>query len=326
MLKIKTTNLKPCNPNASEEVKSVLKYLSDISGKGIITGQHTQTMVQKELRYIEEVTGKLPALVGFELLAYSPNINYSDAGEDCLVEVEENKNTIDMAWDWALNKRGLVTFTWHWFSPLGGRDKSFYTEHTEYDAAKAVQEGTPEYHALISDMDAMAELLKPFAEKRIPILWRPFHEADGTWFWWGSKGPEVARQLYLIMFERYTKVHQLNNLIWIWNSPVVEGYVGDDVTDVISQDFYPEKHNHTDLRNEFEKLVSITPTTKIVAIGEIGVIPSVTMLSESHVPWAWYMTWSKDFGSTDLWNSKEELQMMYGHYYAITLDKLPQLY
>lgn len=319
-------NAKPCNPNATEEVKAVMNYLSDISGKGLITGQHTQTMVQKELRYIEKVTGKLPALCGFELLAYSPNINYGDASEECLIEVEENKNTLDMAWDWALNKGGLVTFTWHWFSPLGGRDKSFYTEHTDFDASKAIEEGTAEYQALISDMDAMAELLKPFAQRQIPILWRPFHEADGTWFWWGSKGPEVAKQLYLIMFERYTKVHQLNNLIWVWNSPLVEGYVGDDVTDVISQDFYPEKHNHTDLKKEFDTLVAITPASKIVAVGEIGVIPSASMLSESRVPWAWYMTWSKDFGSTDLWNTEEELRNMYGHEYAITLDKLPKLY
>ncbi len=158
MLAIK--NVIPCNPNASEEVKAVMKYLSDISGKGIITGQHTQTTIQKELRYIEEVTGKLPALCGFELLAYSPNINYEKSSGACLLEVEENKNTLDNAWDWALNKKGLVTFTWHWFSPFGSWDKGFYAENTTFDASKAVIEGTDEYQALLSDMDMMAEILK----------------------------------------------------------------------------------------------------------------------------------------------------------------------
>lgn len=67
----KRINPAPCNDKASNEVKAVLRYLSELSGKGMITGQHTQTTVQKELRYIEEVTGKLPALCGFELLAYS---------------------------------------------------------------------------------------------------------------------------------------------------------------------------------------------------------------------------------------------------------------
>lgn len=316
----------PCNTNAIDEVKTVLRYLNELSGKGIITGQHTQTTVQKELRYIEENTGLLPALCGFELLAYSPGINYSDLSEECLLEVEENKDTLTNALDWALNKRGLITFTWHWFSPFGSRDKGFYTENTTFDASRAVIEGTEEYKALIADMDHMADLLKIFQEKRIPILWRPFHEAEGEWFWWGAKGPKVAKQLYRIMYERYTNVHNLNNLIWVWNSPTPEGYVGDDVCDIISRDLYPPKHTHTDLKKEFNELIKITDTTKLTALGEIGVLPSIPMLSESRIPWVWYMTWSNDFGASDEWTSKEELHKAYHHPYAVTLDKLPKLF
>lgn len=319
-------NATPCNDQAIDEVRNVLRYLSDLSGKGIITGQHTQTTVQKELRYIEEATGKLPALCGFELLAYSPNINYADASEACLLEVEENKKTLEKAWDWALNKRGLVTFTWHWFSPFGSRDKGFYSEHTTFDASRAIIEGTEENKMLIADMDHMAELLKPFCEKRIPILWRPFHESEGDWFWWGAKGPEVAKQLYRIMYKRYSVDHGLNNLIWVWNSPLPEGYVGDDVCDVISVDLYPPKHTHTDLAKEYNGLKEITPSAKLTALGEIGVIPSLDMLSKTRIPWVWYMTWSNEFGASEEWTTKEELKRAYEHPYAITLDKLPRLY
>lgn len=66
----------PCNKNAQTCVKNVLKYLSDITYEKVITGQHTQTMAMEELCHIEEVTGKQPALLGFELLSYSPNIKY----------------------------------------------------------------------------------------------------------------------------------------------------------------------------------------------------------------------------------------------------------
>lgn len=316
----------PCNPEAIDEVKNVLTYLNGLSGKGILTGQHTQTTVQKELRYIEEVTGKLPALCGFELLSYSPNINYDDASEECLIEVEENKNTLDNAWDWVLNKRGLITFTWHWFSPFGSRDKGFYAEHTTFDASLAVIPGTEEYNMLIADMDQMAQLLKPFCEQRIPVLWRPFHEAEGDWFWWGAKGPEVASQLYRIMYDRYTNHHKLNNLIWVWNSPLPEGYVGDDVCDVISMDLYPPKHTHTDLENEYARLVQITPANKLTALGEIGVLPSIPMLSETHIPWLWYMTWSNEYGASEEWTTNEELRRAYNHPYAVTLETLPKLY
>lgn len=64
----------PVNQNAIREVKEVLAYFANIEGKGIITGQHTQTMEQEELAKIQEVTGKLPALCGFELL--SPDYFY----------------------------------------------------------------------------------------------------------------------------------------------------------------------------------------------------------------------------------------------------------
>src|SRR5690625_6076485 len=91
-------NYKSCNPNAIKEVNDVLKYLNEISGDGIITGQHTKTKAQEELTYIHQVTGKLPALCGFELLAYSPNINYENSDDACLKEVNENKNTLEEAW------------------------------------------------------------------------------------------------------------------------------------------------------------------------------------------------------------------------------------
>lgn len=50
----------------------------------------------------------------------------------------------------------LTANSFHWFSPVGGHDKSFYAKNTDFDAT------------------------------HIPVLWRPFHESDGDWFWWGA--------------------------------------------------------------------------------------------------------------------------------------------
>lgn len=318
-------NYKPCNQNASPEVKAVLNYLAEISGKGIIIGQHTKTKKQEELSYIWELTGKEPALCGFELLSYSPNIQYHKCGEECLKEVKDNQGTLEEAWKWA-ERKGLITFTWHWFSPVGGADKAFYAENTNYDASKAIISGTRENIALLSDLDYMAGILQTFREKRIPILWRPFHEADGAWFWWGNKGPEAAKQLYLIMYERFTKVHHLDNLIWVWNSPNIEGYVGDDVCDIISRDMYPPSHLHTDQKEAYMELIQITKENKIAAIAEIGTIVSVPDLSRSNIPWAWYMTWCTEHVMSDNYTDSQELIRAYQHDYAITLEKLPKLY
>ena len=80
---------------ATQEAKELLEYLKNTAGQQIITGQHTQTIPCEEIDYIRQTTGKEPKLRGFELLGYSPNINYADASPEWLTEVEENKGTAE---------------------------------------------------------------------------------------------------------------------------------------------------------------------------------------------------------------------------------------
>lgn len=316
--------IQPVNKNASEEARMVLKYLDDIRGKGILVGQHTLTMVQEELICIEEITGKLPALCGFELLSYSPNIRYETCGEAALKELHENQGTLKRAYEWA-EKGGLLTFTWHWYSPIGGKDKAFYAENTEFDASQVLIEGTPERKAFFHDMDVMAELLQGFKDRHIPILWRPFHEAEGNWFWWGAKGMDVARELYRLMFCYYTEEKHLDNLIWVWNNPKKEGYVGDAYCDILTADRYPEAHRHTSMKDVYDGLREITEN-KPIAIGEIGTIPDVSSMESDGAEWLWFMMWSGPFVLTENWTTKEVFAAQYNHPYAITLEKLPRLY
>lgn len=311
----------PCDPQALPCVRRLMDSLAALEGRAILTGQHTLTMAQEELHHIEAVTGKLPALCGFELLSYSPNIRLETGDEDCVREVLENRGTLERAWEWA-RRGGLLTFTWHWYSPLGGRDKSFYARNTDFDARQALIDGTPENAAFLHDLDHMAALLKPFCDAGVPILWRPFHEAEGDWFWWGAKGPEVARELYRTMFRRYTQHHALHNLLWVWNSPNPAGYVGDEYCDVISRDFYPPAHAHGDFRDKWAELRPLS-AEKGCAIGETGVLPDPEALAASATPWLWYMTWSGGFVRTEKWNSHDALRKLYNHPWAVTLDTLP---
>ena len=92
-------NTTPVNPNALPCVHRVLAYLGELSGKGILTGQHTKTRGMEEFHHIEKITGKQPALVGFELLSYSPNINYLDTDEECMEEVAGNYITPGLGMD-----------------------------------------------------------------------------------------------------------------------------------------------------------------------------------------------------------------------------------
>ena len=315
----------PCNKNAQQGVRNILGYLAGISGDKIVTGQHTQTMAMEELAHIRGVTGKEPALLGFELLAYSPNINYLDTDEECMTEVMNDLGTLRRAWEWA-DKKGLITFTWHWFSPLGGRSKSFFTENTDFDAEKAVISGTPENRALLSDLDVMAGILRPFCDKQVPILWRPFHEGEGKWFWWGAKGAEPLKKLYRIMYERFTDVHGLNNLIWVWNATLRECYPGDDVVDIISRDMYPEKHCHTAQSEMYEGMCGITEQHRITLIGETGTLPDPYAIHAEGVGWTTFMTWSGAFCLSEEFTASEKLREVYSSPYSVTKESLPVLY
>lgn len=315
----------PCNPNALPCVHRMMEYLADLSGHGILTGQHTKTRGMEEFHHIRQVTGKEPALLGFELLGYSPNINYLDTDDECMEEVAGNYGTLRQAWEWA-HAKGVVTFTWHWFSPLGGRSKAFYTDNTDYDVERAILPGTPENKALLSDMDMMAGLLRPFCDAGVPILWRPLHEADGNWFWWGAKGAEPVKALWRLMYDRYTNHHGLNNLIWVWNAPKPEFYPGDDVVDIISRDMYPPVHQHAAHTEKLRELQQITPAKKIAFIGEIGTLPSIEALAAEKAEWASYMTWCGGYVLTENWTDNAVLRAMYDHPWAVTKDKLPELY
>lgn len=308
---------KTANKNATEATKKLLNFLEETAGRKIITGQHTQTNPMEEIDYIREVTGAEPLLRGFELLSYSPNINYEDSDEDCLTEVYENRGTVETALDWAKNTNGIVTLTFHWFSPIGGRDKSFYSKNTDFDAEKILMENTPERDAFYRDMDVIAEQLRKFQEADVPVLWRPFHEAEGDWFWWGAKGPVVASKLYCMMFEYYTNVLHLDNLLWVWNCPIREAYPGDAYVDVISVDIYLEKYEKTDYYKEYKNLVNQTSSNKVAALAEIGYLPDIALLEQSHVPWAYYMTWSKGFCIGEQYNRKAALYNMYQSEYSL---------
>lgn len=311
----------PVNPNATAAAKELLSFLEKTAGNAIITGQHTQTIPMEEIDYIREKTTKEPMLRGFELLAYSPNINYEDASDACLTEVYENRNTVEVALEWAKQTKGIVTLSFHWFSPLGGRDKSFYAKNTDFDAEKILVEGSPEREAFYHDMDVIAEQLRKFQKEDIPVLWRPFHEADGDWFWWGAKGPVVASGLYCMMFDYYTDELHLDNLLWVWNCPVKEAYPGDDYVDIVSVDIYLTGYEKTDYRKQYEQMVQATSSRKVAALAEVGYLPDVQMLQQSHVPWAYYMTWSKEFCIGEQYNSVKHLQEMYHSSYAICCEK-----
>jgi len=254
------------NPNATKEAKALMSYLVDIYGKHILSGQqelcgsHNYEGSEAEFTYIREKTGKLPAVRGFDFMNYRGNgLMWDDLCAERVIE-------------WYNEKGGIPTVCWHWFSPgdIGKKaDNSFYTESTTFSISKALTPGTEENIALLNDIDTMAQKLKQVQDAGVPILFRPLHEAEGGWFWWGAEGPEPCVKLYRLLYDKFTNEYGLNNLIWVWTSYTYETsaawYPGDDVVDIIGYDKYNAKDgkpNGSAISSTFYNLVKLTDGKK----------------------------------------------------------------
>nr|WP_312019217.1 glycosyl hydrolase [Bacillus cereus] len=308
------------NPNATKETRALINYLADHYGKNVLAGQQDISGV----KWLEKNVGRKPAVVGFDFYSNSPAI----AGE---VD-KEHTQQVEEAIEWE-KQGGIVTFCWHWVAPKNliyteGKDwkKGFYTDITKFDVKYAMDHPESEdYKLLLRDIDAIALQMKKLQKAGVPVLFRPLHEAEGTWFWWGAKGPESAKKLYILMFDRLTNYHKINNLIWVWNSVSKEWYPGDKYVDIVSYDSYLSPGDYYPQSTQYDNLVSLVQDKKMVALSENGPIPNPEFLMKKQIRLSWFLTWKGKFLNDGSHNDIDHLKKVYNSPYVITLDELPDL-
>ncbi|UPK45594.1 glycosyl hydrolase [Paenibacillus pabuli] len=305
------------NEAATSEARELMNFLAERYGKGVLSGQQDYG----NLNWINENTGRKPAVIGFDLMEYSPSRAQRGATS------QEIRDAI--AWH---QQGGIVTLCWHWNAPTHlidepGKEwwRGFYTDATTYDLASALAHPeSVEYTLLIQDIDAIAVHLQELKDAGVPVLFRPLHEAEGGWFWWGAKGAEPAKQLYRLMYERLVYTYKLGNLIWVWNSEKPEWYPGDDVVDIVSVDVYPKAGDHSPLAEHYENLRALVNDSKIIALAENGSIPDPKQMKEQGVHWSWFCTWTGEFLKGGNHNTVAYLREVYHSEDVITLDQLPK--
>jgi mannan endo-1,4-beta-mannosidase len=302
------------NPNANADANALYDYLNSIYGEKILSGQQDL----KWADYIEEQTGKVPALVSVDLMDYSPSrVEYQG---DISTAVEEGLEHAA--------RGGIISVLWHWNAPTGLYDTAenpwwsgFYTRATDFNVATALADTTnANYTLIIRDIDAIAKQLKRFQDANVPVLWRVLHEAEGGWFWWGAQGPEPAKKLWDLVYDRLTNHHGLNNIIWVWNSIAADWYPGDDTVDILSADVYATGNGP--LSTQYNSLVELGKDTKLIAASEVGSIPDPDLLIAYDVHWLWFAAWGDTFINNPEYNSPELLKKAFNHPYVLTLDEI----
>jgi len=301
------------DPQATPAARALMHRLVSLYGTKTLSGQYEA----KDSAYVRSVTGKTPALYGGDLMDYSPSRVAHGSKPDGTTEAIIAEARAGR----------IITLSWHWNAPTGlvnalitdkaGKTvdarwyKGFYTYGTTFDVQKALDNpGSPEHALLLRDIDAIAVPLQKLSDAGVPVLWRPLHEAEGGWFWWGAKGPGPFKKLWRLMFDRLTNTHHLHNLIWVDCSGTDPAwYPGDDVVDVVGIDKYPSDVGDP-LSGTWETLKARCDGKKLLALTEFGGVPDVEKMRRYGVRWSYFVSWTDALGPHKM--SPEALRRIYG--------------
>ena len=328
--------------NRSKTAANLLSYMEDNVGKKMLTGVHASVNYNTyEADWVNAHTGKYPAI---NCIDFIHDIYSSKNGW-----IDYDNTNIALSW---VNNGGIMAAMWHWGMPTN--DGSTYTctpgtanNETSFSPSAIFNKNSDGYRQMISRIDRIANWLKPLADRDIPIIWRPLHEAQGNWseqypnqswhkawFWWGADGPEAFVELWKVMYDRMVNYHGLKNLIWVLNvGDSKMWYPGDEYVDIVAYDCYNQDMNG--MRNIYWMLRNDYPN-KMCAISEFGNIPYVSDLWADGQYWSYLIPWwdnartsqpgSQAFQSTDhnnanvdYWNNALACD------FIITRDELPDL-
>jgi len=247
---------------ATPETQALMNYLTEVYGNHIISGQQeiygggNDGNSELEFDWIYNLTGKYPAIRGFDLMNYNPLYGWEDGTTDRMI-------------DWVNNRGGIATNSWHITVPrnftayqlgefVDWKEATYKPTETNFNTANAVVPGTKEYQYVMMAIEDLAEQLQILQDNDVPVIFRPYHEAEGNgglngegaWFWWASAGAEVYKQLWDMLYTELTETYDLHNLIWTYNSYVYSTspawYPGDDQVDIVGYDKYNTIYNRYD--------------------------------------------------------------------------------
>jgi mannan endo-1,4-beta-mannosidase len=280
----------PVNPHATPEARALLAYLYSISGKGTITGQHNYPNTGSRWTDMAfDLTGKYPGLFGQDFGFSGGDDKDSVLSRPAMIEEVERQ----------YRNGAVIALTWHAVRPTEDEPVTFKDSvqgHlTDYEWHELLTPGSPLYNRWCAQVDLIAGYLRQLRDAHVPVLFRPYHEMNGNWFWWGGRpGMDGSAALYRQIYDRFVNVHHLDNLVWVWNvnvpggnaSPIVDYYPGPQFADVVTMDNYGE------FKQEYYDSMAALAGGKPIALAEVGELPSPEVL-ELQPRWTYFMVWSE---------------------------------
>ncbi len=284
------------NAAASPKARRLYDFIKSNYGNNIIAGQNTVSgYTDPDFMRIKEKTGKLPLMIGLDLMEYSGG--YIDFYDGYQINTDR---TIGYAQEYAA-LGGIVAFQWHWVAPSVFLNRGVTPDYSgcksdnvnkeRVRAALKAKNGS-DYEKILNDMDLLAIKLKRLADADVPVLFRPLHEGSGDWFWWGLGDKEDYIALWRTLYIKFTDEYKLNNLIWVWNGQNKGWYPGDEYVDVVGEDVYMPAKDYSADSLKFAQGTGHSDGAKPVAMTECGVLPDIDAAIASKSMWSWFLNWT----------------------------------
>jgi mannan endo-1,4-beta-mannosidase len=290
----------PVTPNASPEARALLKFIYSLSGQHVLTGQHNFPNTKDASTLgAARIYGKVPAIFGQDFGFAAPGDKDAAAARpDMIAEVKRQ---------YALGS--IITLCWHAVPPTADEPVTFQPRRGATNQNLASVQGhltDQQWHDVITpgtdlnkkwcaQVDVIAGFLKQLQAAHIPVLWRPYHEMNGNWFWWGGRlGDNGTKVIYRQIFDRLVNYHHLDNLIWIWSvdrpsqpdRQFVDYNPGTNYFDIAALDVYG-----SDFKQSYYDDLLVQAAGKPITLAEVGPPPTLAVLA-TQPRWTWWMTWA----------------------------------
>lgn len=279
---------------ATAETKALYRNLGKLSKKHTLFGHQHATEYghgwegDEGRSDVKSVTGSHPAVVGVDIHGITTGTQSS---------IERNCHKLKKIVEDTYNRGGIVTVAWHFSNPVS-KGGFYWVDSVSKPAVKyLIPGGTAhqQYKDILKGIADWANGVKGADGRAVPMIFRPYHEFDGGWFWWGA--PHSTREEFIALW-RFTVGYlrdslNVHNFIYcfspdnLFNSETefLDRYPGDEWVDMVGMDNYGDmgRDGKYNLEAAIRKLAIVDAYAK--KAGKLAAFTETGLESIPHPNW-----------------------------------------
>ncbi|NMM49283.1 glycoside hydrolase family 26 protein [Marinigracilibium pacificum] len=255
---------------ATKKTRNLYAFLSSVKAGQTMFGHQDDFLYGLDWKYnlksdVEIISGNRPAIVGWDIGNLGHEVNIDSFRFDQIIKGIK----------YVYRKGGINTISWHMINPLTGGS----SWDKEINISKILPGGSA-HNAYTKKLDEFANFINKCRVglfTNIPIIFRPFHEHNGDWFWWGKSHAKEEEYISLWRFtvDYLRNEKNLHNLIFVFSPDrsrmnlTMEsyhyGYPGDDYVDIIGLDNYWDMGHPVNTKSPEEQLLDFINSIKLIS-------------------------------------------------------------